>query len=224
LLGLEPGATKRFTITFPADYAITELAGTNVDYTVTVKAIKRRVLPELDDEFAKDLGEFETLDALRSRVRGDLEHEARHNAEREVRGELMKQLAARVPFEIPSSLIEREMERRIEEFARRLFDQNIDPRQAGIDWNAFRESQREAARDAVAGALALDELARREQLEVSDAEVEQEVARYAERTGRTAAAVRAALEKEGGLSRISSGLRREKSIDFLMARAKITGE
>src|SRR4051812_22350792 len=224
LLGLEPGATKRFTITFPADYAITELAGTNVDYTVTVKAIKRRVLPELDDEFAKDLGEFETLDALRARVRGDLEHEARHNAEREVRGELMKQLAARVPFEIPSSLIEREMERRIEEFARRLFDQNIDPRQAGIDWNAFRERQREAARDAVAGALALDELARREQLEVSDAEVEQEVARYAERTGRTAAAVRAALEKEGGLSRISSGLRREKSIDFLMARAKITGE
>jgi trigger factor len=224
LLGLEPGATKRFTITYPADYAITELAGTTVDYSVAVKSIKRRVLPELDDEFAKDLGEFETLDALRARVRADLEHEARHSAEREVRGELMKQLAGRVPFEIPASLIDREMDRRIEEFARRLYDQNIDPRQAGIDWTAFRDSQRDAAREAVAGALALDELARRENLEVSDAELEQEVSRYAERTGRTAAAVRAALEKEGGLSRISSGLRREKSIDFLMARARITGE
>jgi len=196
----------------------------SMDYTGTVKGIKRRVLPELDDEFAKDLGEFETLDALRGRVRADLEHEARHGAEREVRGELMKQLAARVPFEIPGSLIDREMDRRIEEFARRLYDQNIDPRQAGIDWAAFRESQRDAAREAVAGALALDELARHEKLEVTDAELEQEVARYAERTGRTAAAVRAGLEKEGGLSRISSGLRREKSIDFLMARAKITGE
>jgi trigger factor len=224
LLGLEPGAKKRFSITYPADYAITELAGTNVDYTVTAKGIKRRVLPELDDEFAKDLGEFETLDALRARVRADLEHEARHGAEREVRGELMKQLAERVPFEIPGSLIDREMDRRIEEFARRLYDQNIDPRQAGIDWAAFRESQRDAAREAVAGALALDELARHEKLEVTDAELDQEVTRYAERTGRTATAVRAALEKEGGLSRISSGLRREKSIDFLMARAKIKGE
>ena len=101
------------------------------------------MLPELDDEFAKDLGEFETLDALRARVREDLEHEARHAAEREVRGELMKQLAARVPFEVPASLVERELDRRLEEFARRLMDQQIDPRQAGIDWDAFRESQRE---------------------------------------------------------------------------------
>jgi trigger factor len=224
LLGLEPGATKQFTITYPQDYAITELANTSVDYAIALKGIKRRVLPELDDEFAKDLGEFETLDALRTRVRGDLEHEARHSAEREVRGELMKQLAARVPFEIPASLIEREIDRRIEDFARRLYDQNVDPRQAGIDWNAFRESQRDVAREAVAGALALDELARREKLDVTEAEVEQEVARYADRTGRTPAAVRAALEKEGGLSRIYSGLRREKSIDFLMARAKIIGE
>ena len=224
LLGLEPGATKSFTITYPQDYAITELANTSVDYTVTVKGIRRRTLPELDDEFAKDLGEFETLDALRGRVREDLEHEARHSAERETRGALMKQLASRVPFEIPGSLVEREIDRRIEDFARRLIDQNIDPRQAGIDWSAFRESQRDVAREAVAGALALDELARREKLDVTEAEIEQEIARYAERTGRTPAAVRAALEKEGGLSRISAGLRREKSIDFLMARAKITGE
>jgi trigger factor len=224
LLGLEVGGTKRFTITYPQDYAITELSGTSVDYTVTLKGIKRRVLPELDDEFAKDLGEFETLEALRARVREDLEHEARHAAEREVRAALMKQLAARVPFEVPSSLIDRDIDRRMEDFAHRLMDQNIDPRQAGIDWSGFRESQRDAAREAVAGALVLEEVSRRERLEATDAEVEQEVARYAERTGRTPAAVRAALEKEGGLSRIYSGLRREKAIDFLMARAKITGE
>ncbi len=224
LVGLEPGASKTFTIHFPSDYPAAELAGTDMTYTVTVHGIKKRVLPALDDEFAKDLGEFETLDALRARVREDLEHEARHGAEREMRAELMKQLAARVPFDVPGSLVEREIDRRIEDFARRLMEQQVDPREAGIDWNAFRDSQREVAREAVGGALALDEVARREGLQVSEDEVEREVARFGERTGRTAAAVRARLEKEGGLSRIHSGLRREKSIDFLMARATISGE
>jgi trigger factor len=224
LLGLAVDATKRFTVHYPADYAITELAGTDVAYTVTVKGIKRRVLPELDDEFAKDLGSFETLEGLRARVRDDLEHEARHAADRQVRGELMKQLAARVPFEVPASLIERELDRRIDDFARRLMDQRVDPRQAGVDWQAFRESQRDAAREAVAGAIVLDEVARREQLVVDESDVTRELERYAERTGRTVAAVRAAFEKEGGLARVAGGLRREKSIDFLLARATIATE
>ena len=224
LLGLEVGAQKAFTLHYPADYSIGELANTDVSYTVTVKGLKRRVLPELDDEFAKDLGEFDTLDALKARVREDLEHEAKHAAERENRSELMKQLASRVPFDVPASMIDREIDRRLENFARRLIDQNVDPRQAGIDWNAVRESQREVTREAVAAALVLDEVTRREKLDVSDAEAEGEVVKYAERTARTPAAVRAALEKEGGLSRIYAGLRREKSIDFVMARATITGD
>ena len=224
LLGLEAGSEKTFSIHYPSDYAVSELAGSDVSYTAHVKALKRRVLPELDDEFAKDLGEFETLGALRARVREDLEHEARHAAERQVRSELMKQLAARVPFELPASLVEREIDRRLEDFARRLIDQKIDPRQAGIDWDAFRESQREPAREAVASAIVLDEVARREHFDPTEDEMEQEIARYAERTGRTPAAVRAALEKEGGLSRVHVGLRRDKSIDFLMARATIAGD
>jgi trigger factor len=223
LLGLEAGAQKEFTLHYPADYPIGELANTDVSYKVTVKGLKRRVLPELDDEFAKDLG-VDSLDALTTRVREDLEHEAKHAAEREDRAELMKQLATRVPFEVPASMVAREVDRRLEDFARRLMDQNVDPRTAGIDWNAFRESQREVSREAVAAALVLDEVTRREKLEVGDAEVEAEVVKYAERTGRTPAAVRAALEKEGGLSRIYAGLRREKSIDFVMAHATITGD
>ena len=223
LLGLEVGAEKEFALHYPADYPIGELANTDVSYKVTVKGLKRRVLPELDDEFAKDLG-VDSLDALTAKVREDLEHEAKHAAEREDRSELMKQLASRLPFEVPPSMVDREVDRRLEDFARRLIDQNVDPRQAGIDWNAFRESQREVSREAVAAALVLDEVTRREKLEVGDAEVEAEVVKYAERSGRTPAAVRAALEKEGGLSRIYAGLRREKSIDFVMAHATITGD
>ena len=223
LFGLEVGANKNFSITFPADYASAELAGTTVEYAVAVKAIKRRVLPELDDEFAKDMGEFENLDALRARVRADLEHEAGHSAENELRSGLMKQLATRVPFDIPASLIEREIDRRLEDFAGRLMQQNIDPRQAGIDWGAFRESQRETAKEAVASALVLDEVARKEAIVVAESEVDDEIARYAERTGQTPVKVRATLEKEGGISRIYAGLRREKSVDHVMARATIAG-
>jgi trigger factor len=223
LKGLAAGTQKAFRLRFPDDYSVEELAGTEVAYDVKVHDVRTRVIPPLDDEFAKDMGEFETLDALRARVREDLEHEARHESERRVRAELMKQLAGRVPFEVPAALIDREVDRRLEDFAGRLMEQKIDPRQAGIDWNAFRDSQRDVAREAVAAALVLDEVARREQLDPTNEEVDVEVGRYAERTGRTPAAVRAALEKEGGLSRVYSGLRREKSIDFLMSRATISG-
>jgi trigger factor len=220
LLGLEQSATKNFTLHYPADHPIGELADKDISYTVTVKGIRRRRLPELDDEFAKDLG-MDGFEALRTRVREDLEHEARQAAEREMRSDLMKQMAGRLPFEAPVSLVERELDRRVEDFARQLMNQNIDPRQAGMDWQALRESQRESAREGVAATIVLDEIARREELNPTEADVEQEIGRYAERTGRTPAAVRAALEKEGDLSRLYTGLRREKSIDFLLSRATI---
>ena len=223
LLGLAAGAAKTFSLHYPADYAISELANQDVEYSVTVKSVKRRVLPELDDEFAKDLGDFENLAALRARVREDLEHEAKHAAERELRSELMQQIAKRLPFEVPSTLIERELDRRLEDFARRMMEQGIDPREAGIDWQAFRQSQRDAAVEAAASALYLDQLARQESIDATADEIDEEVARYAERTGRTPAAVRAALEKEQGLSRVAAGIRREKSVEFLLSRATIAG-
>jgi trigger factor len=133
----------------------------------------------------------------------------------------MKQLAGRVAFDVPAALVDREIDRRVEEFVRRLIEQQIDPMRANINWEEFRERQRDAAAEAVRGALVLDEIARRENLNVSDEEVDAEIARYAERTGRTPAAVRARLDKEGGISRVYAGLRREKAIDFVLSRATI---
>ena len=219
LVGLTAGAEKTFDVRYPDDYTIKELAGTTVRYDVSIKAIRKRVVPELDDEFAKDLGEFDSLEALRTRVRADLEHEASHEAEREMRGELLKQLASRVQFDVPASLLDREIDRRVEEFVRRLMEQQIDPMRTNINWEEFRERQKEAAAESVKSALVLDEVARRENLSVSEAEIEAEVGRYADRTGRTTAAVRARLEKEGGLSRLYTGLRREKAMSFLLSRA-----
>jgi len=219
--GMTPGATKTFTLTYPDDYAIPELAGGKADYTVSLKEIKKRVVPALDDELAKDLGEFESLDALRKRVRDDLEHEAMHAAERQLRQDVLKQLSARVPFAVPESLVEREIDRRLEDFARRLMDQRIDPRQANIDWNAFREGQRAPAVEAVGSAIVLDEIAKREKIEVTDEELDAELQRYSEQTGHSVASIRARLQKDGELGRLAAGLRREKAVTHVMSRAQI---
>ena len=224
LVGLGPGDDKTFVVHFPEDYPVRDMANTNVTYHVQVKEIRRRVRPDLDDEFAKDLGEFESLAALRERVHADLLGDAHEHARQHVRNDLLKQLAQRLTFELPASLVDREIDRRVEEFVRRLMDQNVDPRTAGIDWAQFREAQREAARQSVASALVLDEVARRERLTVQPEEVDKEVERFAERSGRTPAAVRAQLEKDGGLVRIASGMRREKAVDLAMARAKMAAE
>jgi trigger factor len=222
LIGVNTGDEKTFVIHFPDDYAVKDMANTDVTYKVAVKQIRRKVLPELDDEFAKDVGDFESLAALRDRVQADMQADAERHAKQHVRGDLLKQLGQRVAFELPSSLVDREVDRRLEEFVRRLMDQNVDPRKAGIDWSQFREAQREPARDAVASALVLDEIARRENLTVTAEDVDKEVEQYAERSGRTPAALRAQLEKEGGLARLTAGLRREKAVDFAMSRAKMT--
>ena len=224
LVGLAAGSDKTFVVHYPVDYAIKDLAGTDVEYTVTVKALKRRVVPALDDEFAKDLGDFDTLERLRERVYEDLFKEAANEADRQVRADLVKELAGRVAVDVPSVLVDREVDRRVEEFVRRLIEQQIDPRRTSIDWEAFRKSQRDPAVEAVRGALMLDEVARREGQVVSEEEVEREVARHAERTGRTPAAVRAQLEKDGALTRLHAGLRRDRAVDFLLTRATITGE
>ena len=211
-----------FTVDYPADHAVSEMAGRSVQYNVTLKAIKQRVVPALDDEFAKDLGNFDSLAALRDRVRQDLEHEAAREADRELRGDLLAQLALRVPFPVPDALVENELDRRVEELARRLYDQQVDPRKAGIDWNEFRTAQRDAATESVKATVVLDEIARREPVVVTDEELEQEIARFAERSNRPVPAVRAQMEKDDGAARLRGGMRREKTMDLLLANASIT--
>jgi trigger factor len=221
LIGLAADQAKTFEVHYPGDYAITELAGTTVTYEVHVKAIRSRVVPALDDELAKDLGSFDSLEALRTQVRADLEHEARHEAEREVRADLLRQLASRVSFDVPASLVDREIDRRVEEFVRRLVEQQIDPTKTNVNWEEFRERQRDAAVESVRSALVLDEIARRDAVAPTAQEIDGEIERYAERSGRTAAAVRARLEKEGGLARLYTGLRREKTMELLLSKATI---
>jgi trigger factor len=221
LIGLQVGESKAFELSYPADHEQTELAGTKVAYEVVVKAIHRRLLPELDDEFARSVGKFDTLEALRTRIASDLQREAETEADRGVRQDLMSQLAARVTVEVPEGLVNREIGRRLEQIANRLAQQRVDPKKAKIDWDALRDEQRAPALEMVRGSMALDEVTRRESLTVGEEDVERELARYAEQLGRTPSAVRAQLEKEDGIAKLSEGLRREKAIDFLLSHATI---
>jgi trigger factor len=221
--GMTVGESRSFTLSYPADYAVAELAGTSVAYSVHLKELRRRVVPALDDEFAKDLGEdLESLDALRARVRTDLEGEAKDASERQLRADLLKQIAKRLPFPVPGALVDREIDRRVEDFARRLMSQQIDPRRANIDWAAFRQGQREPAQESVASALVLDQVARSENITVTEADLERELERYAERTGLTPAAVKARLEQEDGLGRMQVGLRRETTVNTVLGRVQVT--
>ncbi len=221
LTGTSAGDRRTFTANYPAKYAVEELAGATVDYDVTVKGIRHKELLPLDDEFAKEVSQVDTLDALKERIHRDLQHEAEHESDHRVRHDLLRELASRLSS-APDVLVEREVDRRLEESVRRLMEQGVDPMKIGIDWQDFRQRQRTAAEETVKSTLVIDEIARREGIRAEDADVDAEIGRFAERTGRTPVAVRARLEKETGLDPIRAGLRREKTMAWLLEKANVT--
>jgi trigger factor len=220
LTGLAAGDTKTFTITYPAEYDVKEMAGGTVQYDVIVKGIRRKEILPLDDDFAKEVSDVDTLDALRARIKEDLQHEAEHEADHKARHELLQQLSGRVTA-APDVLVDREIEHRLEELVRRLMEQGVDPMKANIDWQQFREGQRQPAEESVKSTLLLDEVAKREQIDADDEDVAREIERFAQRSGRTAAAVRATLENERGVDRIRAGIRREKTMTWLLEKANV---
>jgi trigger factor len=222
LSGLAVGTQKAFSVSYPADYQVADLAGSSVDYDVTLKGIRRKELSPLDDDFAKEVSDVETLDALRERIKTDLQHEAEHEAEHAVRHELLQTLAGRLTGDVPAVLVDREVDRRLEDLVRRLVDQGLDPTKANIDWQDLRTRQKVAAESTVRSTLVLDEIARRESLHATDEDIAAEIARYAERSGRTPAAVRAHLEKDGGLDRVAAGVQREKTMAWLVEKAQVS--
>jgi trigger factor len=220
LLGVTPGTEKSFRVSFPADYGVESLAGRELDYAIEVTGIRRKVVPALDDEFAKDLG-YDALDKLREQVARNLRREAERTQERNVRQDLLQQLAQRVPFDAPEVLVAREVDRRVEEFVHQLIEQRIDPMRAQIDWEQFRTEQHEPAVNTVKCMLVLDEIARREKLTVSSEELDAELEKFAAGANQPIDTVRARLEKEGAIGRVYAGLRREKAIDFALGNATV---
>jgi trigger factor len=221
LTGAVAGDTRSFPVTFPVAYEVEELRGATVDYEITVKGIRRKELLALDDDFAKEVSDAETMDALRERVREDLQKEAEADADHQVRHELLQRLSTRLSTP-PEVLVAHEVDRRLEEFVRRLMEQGLDPMQVNMDWQDFRQRQHESALETVKSTLVLDEIARRESIAATDDDLNAEIAKFADRAGRTVTAVRAQLEKDGAVPRLLAGIRREKTMTWLLEHAQIS--
>ncbi len=219
--GVRAGDVREFPVEYPAEYHAENLAGKTVRYRLSVHEIKTREIPALDDDFAKDLGEFDDLAALKARVREDLGHRRAREADAQARRDLLDKVLLENPVPLPESLVEDEIRHRLEDMARSMILQGIDPEKVDLDWKQLRDRHEEQARKSVHARLVLDAVARQEGIEVSREEVDARIRQEAERIGEPEGRVRGRLAKSGGLEAIKNQLLREKSLDFMTSVANI---
>jgi trigger factor len=216
LRGASAGDERTFDVTYPADTNDARLAGKTFTYTVKVKELKQKTLPELNDEFAKELGDFKSMDEVRQRIREGMEQERKRNAEREAKDKLVDELVKRNDFEVPEALVERQVDLRLERGLRALAAQGMRAEDLKkMDLNRLRAGQKEQAAQEVKASLLLEKIADEEHIEVSDEEIDQEVQALATQSKQAPEAIRARLTRDGALDRIRVRIRSEKTLDFL---------
>jgi len=219
LLGMKKGETKEIQVTFPADYTNKELAGKDARFTVTLKEVKKKVLPELNDEFAKDIGGNKSVEELKTRIREDLEARKRDEKGAAQREELMMKLVDAHAFDVPQGMVEHELQAMTRQQATRLARQGMDIK--SFDVKQFMEKNRDLAVKRVKGLLLLEEIAEKEKIEVTDQEVTASISAMAKGTGQTADAIKKYYEsQEGGLDNLRASLIQEKTTGLLLSRAK----
>jgi len=221
LIGLAPGGTRTTHVRFPDDHRNEGLRGKSAEATVTVNEVKEKVLPALDDEFAKSVGEFETLDALRAEMRSGLERRREQENRRELENAVLEATLAEHPFEVPEALVLRQVGHQVEHMRETLRRQGVDPDRIPWDYQKMLEELRPGATAAVRRALLIEAIAAQEHLEPTDADVDAEIERIAQASRRPPPAVRAMLEQNGDLDRIRIGLAEKRTLDFLIERASI---
>ena len=220
LRGARPGDERNFDVTYPEDFSDKRLAGRKLAYAITVKAIKQKVLPELNDDFAKEAGEFQSLDELRSKIRQQLEAEKQHAAEHAAKDKLVEELVRRNDFPIPEALVERQIDVRLERGLRALAAQGMRTEDMKkMDFPRLRAGQRDGALREVKAGLILDRIAEQEKIAVTDEEVDREIEALAKQMQQTAETLRARLTRDGALDRIRNRIRNEKTLDFLYRRS-----
>jgi trigger factor len=216
LRGANPGDERTFDVSYPEDTQDKRLAGKTFSYAVKVQAIKQKSLPEMNDEFVKGLGEFQTIDDVRKAIRENMEAERKHEAQLAAKEKMVGELIQRNEFEVPESLIEQQIDVRLERGLRALAAQGLTAEQMKkMDLNRLRVGQRDQAVHDVKAALLLERVAEEENLQVSDEELNHELEALARQSKQTSEAVRARLTQDGGLDRIRNRIRNEKTLEFL---------
>jgi trigger factor len=222
LVGASMGEEREIKVAFPLDYGNKNLAGKDVTFQVAVKDVKEKVLPELNDEFAKNLGEFDTLNDLRSAVRQELESNKKKHIDDQLWVQICDQLIERNPFEVPKSMVEQELQSMLDTIRYRLSSQNLTLEQAGMDEDTFRERNRELAEKRVRTSILLERISHQEGLEINDEELEQSLRNTAENMKQPYEKVRDFYLRSNMMDSYRHQLLEDKVINFLRDQAEIT--
>jgi trigger factor len=221
LRGVNIGDHKNFEVAYPADYPDAKLAGKTYNYAVEVLGIKNKKLPELNDDFAKDVSDAATLDELKKKVSEGLEHQRDHRQKELQRERVLAELVKLHDFPVPEALVEHQMDVRLERVVRSLAAQGVDPRAVNVDWVSLRKRQQERATDDVKAELIIDRIATAENIDVTEEEVQHELEHMASHSGESADVARARLTKQGALDTMKAKLRSDKTLDWLAQNAQI---
>ena len=219
LRGAKPGQELKFEVSYPADFGERRLAGKTVAYDVEVKAIKKKIQPELTDEFAKELGEYEGIEDFKNKLREHLSNDKERRLKAETRDKLTEALVAHYQFPVPESVVQNQIDARLDRGLRALAAQGMrteDMRK--LDFARLREAQRDSAISEVKATLVLDRIAEAEHVDVSDEELENELQLISLQTREPLETLRERLTNEGALARIREQLRREKTGSLLYER------
>ena len=219
LRGAKPGQELKAEVIYPADYTEAKLGGKTVAYDVTVKAIKMRIIPELNDDFAKEMGNYESLAELETRVREHMANRKRRSVEGETKDRLFAALTERFVFPVPESMVQEQIDARLERGLRALAAQGMDTEQMRkLDFGRLRGAQRDSAVAEVKTFILLDRIAAAENITVSDEELDREVHLAALQSREPVEALRQRLTDDGGLARIREQMKREKTASLLYER------
>jgi trigger factor len=220
LRGMSPEEEKDFEVTYPEDFGQERLAGKTVRFHAKLTTIRTKELPELNDEFAQDLGDYQTLTDLREAVRKAIFHEREYASQQKAKDELINKLIETHEFPVPEAYIERQIESQLENQFRDLAERGIDPTKLKLDWGKIKEAQRPKALHDVKASLLVDKIAEREAITPTNDEVDAEVQRIAKQQREPVAAVRKKLQKDGILGRIAYQIRSNKTLNFLFEHAR----
>jgi trigger factor len=223
LIGMKAGERKQFGVTFPMDYAEESLRGQSVLFRVHVKEIKERELPPLDDEFAKEASEFETLEELRAAVREQLEGAEQRRVEGEFRTRVLDAATNEAEVEVPEVMVDEKVEEMLGGFERSLRSQGLEPGQyyqlAGTSEEEIRDRVRPDAADTVKKELVLDAVATAEGIEAAEEQVMHEISHLAEDSDREPEEIAQTMRKNGTYALLEEEIARAKALDFLVENA-----
>jgi len=221
LVGLKPDEEKEIEVSFPEDYGYKKWAGKTLSFHVKIKEIKEKILPSLDDEFAKDLGDYSSLEDLRLKLREEIEKEKKVILERQLKDQMVEQLLQANSFEVPESLVEEQTRTLVSDTKMRLATQGVDFKNLGLSEEKLQGDYREMAQKQVRTFLILEKIADQEGITVTDGEAEDRVREISERIHQKFDVVKRYYEKNGLIPEVKAGIMSEKILNFLLEKANV---